>query len=97
MQRAAFTAVSMTIFGVSLSVKASTLSESLKKEIKRADQVAAYFEATELAGFSTAEAAQYFGRPRWISPEKLDLEPKRAKVLEKASHNRFAAINEARS
>jgi uncharacterized protein len=69
----------------------------LKKEIKRADQVAAYFEATELAGFSTAEAAQYFGRPRWISPEKLDLEPKRAKVLEKASHNRFAAINEARS
>ena len=68
------------------------LPESLKKEIKRADQVAAYFEATELAGFSTAEAAQYFGRPRWISPEKLDLAPKPAKAVEKAFLARFAAV-----
>jgi 5'-deoxynucleotidase YfbR-like HD superfamily hydrolase len=58
------------------------LTESLKKDIKRADQVAAYFEATELAGFSTAEAAQFFGRPRWISPEKLNLEPRPAKAVE---------------
>ncbi len=72
-----------------------TLSESLKKEIKRADQVATYFEATELAGSPTAEAAQYFGRPRWISPEKLDLEPRPAKVVKKALHNRLAAIDEA--
>nr|WP_295467090.1 HD family hydrolase [Mesorhizobium sp.] len=70
----------------------ASLSESLKKEIKRADQVAAYFEATELAGFSTAEAAQYFGRPRWISPEKLDLAPKPAKAVEKAFLARFAGL-----
>jgi 5'-nucleotidase len=31
--------------------------------IKRADQAAAYFEATRLAGFSTAEAGRFFGRP----------------------------------
>lgn len=73
--------------------KAFTLSESLKKENKRADQVAAHFEATELAGLSTAEAAQDFGRLRWISPEKLDLTPKPAKAF----HNRFAAIDKARS
>lgn len=77
-------------------VKALTLSESLKKEIKRADQVATYFEATELAGSSTAEAARYFGRPRWISPEKLDFERKPANLVEKA-YNRFAAIDEAGS
>ncbi|HOV03413.1 MAG TPA: HD family hydrolase [Hyphomicrobiales bacterium] len=32
--------------------------------IKKADRVAAYFEATELAGFSSEEAAKFFGRPR---------------------------------
>ena len=68
------------------------LTEALKKEIKRADQVAAYFEATELAGFTHAEAAQYFSRPRWISPEKLELEPKPAKAVETAFLKRFKAI-----
>jgi 5'-deoxynucleotidase YfbR-like HD superfamily hydrolase len=72
------------------------LPEALKKDIKRADQVAAYFEATELAGFSIAEAAQFFGRPRWISSEKLELEPKPAKGVEKAFHKRFTAIDKAR-
>jgi len=68
------------------------LSESLKKDIKRADQVAAYFEATELAGFTTSEAAQYFGRPRWISPEKLDLAPKPAKTVEREFLKRHEAL-----
>ena len=68
------------------------LTEALKKEIKRADQVAAYFEATELAGFTHAEAAQYFSRPRWISPEKLELEPKPAKAVEAGFLKRFKAI-----
>jgi len=68
------------------------LPEGLKKEIKRADQVAAYFEATELAGFTAAEAARFFGRPRWISPEKLDLTPKPAKVVEKAFSARFSGL-----
>ena len=31
--------------------------------IKQADRIAAYFEATRLAGFSLAEADQFFGRP----------------------------------
>ncbi len=68
------------------------LSETLKREIKRADQVAAYFEATELAGFTAAEAAQYFGRPRWTSPEKLDLTPRPAKAVEKELAARFEQI-----
>ncbi|MCR5859065.1 HD family hydrolase [Mesorhizobium sp. J428] len=71
------------------------LSEALKKDIKRADHVAAYFEATELAGFTTAEAAQYFGRPRWISPEKLDLAPKPAKAVEREFLKRYQALVKA--
>ena len=35
----------------------------LKRLIKRADQQAAYLEATRLAGFTQAEATKYFGRP----------------------------------
>ncbi|MDP3895765.1 MAG: HD family hydrolase, partial [Mesorhizobium sp.] len=68
------------------------ITAKLKAEIKRADQVAAYFEATELAGFSVAEASNFFGRPRWISPEKLDLDPKPVKWVEAAFLKQFAAI-----
>ena len=38
-------------------------SEMLTKKIKKADRIAAYLEATQLAGFSLAEAAKFFGRP----------------------------------
>ena len=34
--------------------------------VKSADRIAAYFEATGLAGFSAAEADMYFGAPRGI-------------------------------
>lgn len=39
-------------------------------EIKRADRIAAYFEATQLAGFSQDEAERYFDRPSDL-PEEL--------------------------
>ncbi|MGQ7792370.1 hydrolase [Faunimonas sp. B44] len=41
--------------------------------IKKADQVAAYLEATELAGFSVDEARRYFGRPEGLP--RADLSP----------------------
>ncbi|MGL4395137.1 MAG: hydrolase [Hyphomicrobium sp.] len=41
--------------------------ETIARQIKDADRIAAYFEATCLAGFSVAEADQFFGRPE-ISP-----------------------------
>jgi 5'-deoxynucleotidase YfbR-like HD superfamily hydrolase len=40
--------------------------------IKRADRIAAYFEATQLAGFSVTEARQFFGVPRGVATPKLD-------------------------
>jgi 5'-deoxynucleotidase YfbR-like HD superfamily hydrolase len=36
---------------------------AVKRLTKRADQVAAFFEATRLAGFSREEALKFFGRP----------------------------------
>jgi 5'-deoxynucleotidase YfbR-like HD superfamily hydrolase len=40
-----------------------TLPDDLIALIKKADQAAAYLEATRLAGFSAAEANRFFGRP----------------------------------
>jgi 5'-deoxynucleotidase YfbR-like HD superfamily hydrolase len=37
--------------------------DGIKRLIKRADGIAAYLEATQLAGFSVAEATRTFGRP----------------------------------
>ena len=41
----------------------------LEAEIKSADKVSAYLEATQLAGFSVPEAEKFFGRPRGLDGE----------------------------
>jgi 5'-deoxynucleotidase YfbR-like HD superfamily hydrolase len=41
----------------------ATVTVAVKKQMKRADQEAAYFEATHLAGFEPAEATRLFGEP----------------------------------
>ena len=53
------------------------LPETLRERIKRADQIAAYWEAVRLAAFSEAEAARFFGRPGRMPFEALGefLEP----------------------
>ena len=49
---------------------ADTAAEDLAL-IKRADKISAYFEATQLAGFTLAEARKFFGPPRGVSPACL--------------------------
>jgi len=44
------------------------LSPPAVKLIKRADKIAAYYEAISLAGFSREEARRFFGQPRGLSP-----------------------------
>ncbi len=68
----------------------------LKSLIKRADQVAAFFEATRLAGFSESEAVKYFGRPRGFDPAGLDLSPRPTSVVQDDFLARFAALEAAR-
>ena len=42
----------------------------MTSKIKRADRIAAYLEATQLAGFSVEEAARIFGRPSGLDGTK---------------------------
>jgi 5'-deoxynucleotidase YfbR-like HD superfamily hydrolase len=72
------------------------LPAALKKAIKRADQVAAWFEATRLAGFAEVEAAKFFGRPRGIDGHRVDLDCRPAQSVQKAFLKRFEAIDRQR-
>ena len=47
----------------------ATLPKTIKAQIKRADKVSAFMEATQIAGFSVDEAVKFFGRP---APELLE-------------------------
>jgi 5'-deoxynucleotidase YfbR-like HD superfamily hydrolase len=68
----------------------------LKAEIKKADCIAAYFEATELAGFAHGEASRFFGRPRGFTAETLDLEPNPARRAQASYLARFEAVEKSR-
>ncbi len=41
----------------------SAIPATIKKQIKRADRVSAWMEATQIAGFEAGEADRFFGRP----------------------------------
>ena len=58
--------------------------------IKRADRIAAYLEATQLAGFSETEANRTFGRPRRL--ESIRLRPVTAVEAKARFLTRFAAL-----
>ncbi|MEM9734373.1 MAG: HD family hydrolase [Pseudomonadota bacterium] len=62
---------------------AATPPAALKKTIKKADQILAYFEATKLAGFELAEARDLFGKPHGVMGENLDLSPWPAQVAQR--------------
>jgi 5'-deoxynucleotidase YfbR-like HD superfamily hydrolase len=49
--------------------------QKLQPLIKKADTIAAYYEATSLAGFGHDEALEFFGQPKNISPDGLSLAP----------------------
>lgn len=70
----------------------ATLPQSVVDAIKRADKMAAYFEATRLAGFDEGEARRFFGRPgRIVAPNLTPLAPAEAMARFLA---RFRALQE---
>lgn len=73
-----------------------TPTAALKKLIKRADQIAAYFEATKLAGFTESEAVKYFGRPRGFDPDGLLLTPRPTQEIQEEFLARFSQLERAR-
>jgi len=40
----------------------AAIPQTVKRQIKKADKISAYMEATQIAGFSTTEAQKFFGR-----------------------------------
>ena len=63
---------------------------SLKRLIKKADNICAWFEATQLAGFSEAESDRFFGHPpRGI---KLTLAPQPAEAAQALFIGRTVAL-----
>lgn len=70
-----------------------TTPEALEKQIKRADRLAAWFEATQLAGFSVAEAARLFPRPRAAWAEGIRLAPRPIPAVKAAFLARFAQLS----
>jgi hypothetical protein len=71
-------------------------SRELKALIKKADTIAAFFEATVLAGFSIEEARRFFGQPRGITKEMLPLEPMPALEAQSLFLKRFAELEAER-
>jgi 5'-deoxynucleotidase YfbR-like HD superfamily hydrolase len=69
---------------------------ALKAKIKKADQVAAFFEATELAGFSHAEAIKFFGAPRGITLAMFEIAPLPAIEAQRCFAERFEALERER-
>ena len=58
--------------------------------IKRADKAAAFYEATQLAGFAPEEALSFFGSPKGVAPVKL--KPLPAAEAQKKFVDRFKAL-----
>jgi len=67
-------------------------SAALSAKIKAADRIAAFYEATVLAGFAEPEARRFFGRPRGVDPGRLQLEPWPARKAERKFLDRFAKV-----
>ena len=66
----------------------------LKKKTKEADTIAAFFEATRLAGFAREEALVYFGRPKALPAEVLAwLDPLATEAAQSLFLARFAALS----
>lgn len=70
------------------------IPENAAKAIKKADQAAAWFEATQLAGFSIEDAKQYFSPPRLKHAEAIILAPLPPDKAKRAFLTRFAELSD---
>jgi 5'-deoxynucleotidase YfbR-like HD superfamily hydrolase len=72
------------------------LPEPVTAQVKHADRIAAYHEATVLAGFSLEEAARYFGEAEDLPPRLVrqlrGLAPQPAAAAQAAFLARFQAL-----
>lgn len=72
----------------------AVLPATVKRQIKKADKISAWMEATQLAGFTEAEANKFFGKPApdLIADLQLLLRPPReTRAAYTARHNELLA------
>ena len=65
---------------------------ALLELIKQADKTSAYLEATQLAGFSVAEARKFFGVPKALNGFDMDLVAESASVASSRFLQRFNGL-----
>ncbi len=68
------------------------IAPALAKLIKRADRLSAWFEATQLAGFSERDAAKYFPHPRFEGAEAIKLKPQSTNAVKRAFLAKFRQL-----
>jgi 5'-deoxynucleotidase YfbR-like HD superfamily hydrolase len=72
------------------------MAPELAKAVKAADRVAAYLEATALAGFSVAEARKFFGAPKLaLKAFAAYLQPLRPAEAQELFLKRFEELDRA--
>jgi uncharacterized protein len=76
------------------------LPDAVMATIKSADRIAAYYEATGLAGFANAEAIEFFGKPEALpdalTTSLMQLSPWPAENAQEAFKERFAVLSKSK-
>lgn len=73
----------------------AVLPASTKKQIKKADKVSAWMEATQIAGFSETEATKFFGKPDADLMSDLSITLRPPSETRNAFTARHASLQEA--
>jgi len=70
----------------------AAVPKTVKRQIKKADKISAWMEATQIAGFSEAEASKFFGRPDKAVMEGLKIRLRPPVAVRQAYTERHEAL-----
>ena len=70
----------------------AVVPKTIKRQIKKADKISAWMEATQIAGFSEAEATKFFGRPDKAAMEGLQIRLRPPVEVRQAYTDRHVAL-----
>ncbi|GFE64784.1 HD domain-containing protein [Litoreibacter roseus] len=73
----------------------ATLPQTIKRQIKKADRISAWLEATQIAGFSIEEANKFFGTPPDDLALPVVLSPRPPMEVKADFITRFNQLSEA--
>lgn len=68
------------------------LPSNIKKQIKKADKISAWHEATQIAGFTETEATKFFGKPYHDQITPITLTPNAPRDVREAYVARFDGL-----